>query len=153
MPDVITATEYLEINSIPLATPAWRITDLVPLWAGPDLRGEDVTIEDQPGELAYRSEIHSTRVALELVIWGHRDRENVAYGSVREGLKANRAALQTGIVLPPMTTRGTHPAVWHQAGGTTVSAAVKVLGMPVRELSPRAIRATLQLKIMGGVWA
>jgi hypothetical protein len=153
MPDVIEATEYLEIGGVPLATPAWRITSLVPLWAGPDLRGDDVTIEDEPGELAYRQEVHSTSYALPGVVWGRKNREGVAYPDVRTGLHANLAALHTALLIPPMTERGTFDAIWHRVPyAANRTGTVKVLGMPVREFAPGAIRITLQIKLMGGVW-
>ena len=151
MPDVITAAEYIEINSIPLATPAWRVTSLVPLWAGPALRGEDRLIEDTEGLRPYRRLVTATRVALPMAIFGDFTRENVPIADTRAGLHDNYDVLYTGLLTPPLTTAGTVTAVWHKPG-TDRTAAVHVLGLAVRELSPRAIRATLQLSIPDGVW-
>ena len=151
MPDLITADEYLEVNSIPLATPAWRITSLVPLWAGPTLRGDDRLIEDTAGRRPYRRLIDTTRVALPMVIWGDRDRTGADTADDRTGLHANWDVLYTGLLVAPLTTAGTVTAVWHKPG-TDRTAAVHVLGLAVREFSPRSIRATLQLSIPAGVW-
>lgn len=151
MPDVITFDEYLEVNSIPLATHAWRITSLVPLWAGPELRGEDRLIEDVSGLRPYRRVVTATHVALPMMIFGHKNREGTAYGDARLGLHTNWDVLYTGLLTPPLTTAGTVTAVWHKPG-TDRTAAVHVLGLAVREFSPQSIRATLQLSIPAGVW-
>lgn len=151
MADLITAAEYLEINSTPMATPAWRITSLVPLWGGPSLRGDDRLIEGVAGLRPYRRLVTATRVALPLVIWGDANREGTPYSDVRIGLHTNMDALVAAIVTPPLTTAGTYTATWHKPG-TDRSAAVHVLGLAVRELSVRSIRATLQLSIPAGVW-
>lgn len=150
MPDVITAAEYLEIASTPLATPAWRITSLVPLWVSADLRGSDRLLPGASGVRAQRRRLTVTRKAFELVIFGRQDRTGNFYDDVREGLDANIAALQAAIVDPPGTATGTRAATWHRANGSTATADVHVLGIVPRELSPAAVRATLQLSIPTG---
>lgn len=152
MPDVITATEYLEIASTPLATPAWRILDLTSLWDSAPLRGDDLTLPGANGVRPYARQIDAGRVALPMVIWGDRNRENTAYGNVRTGLLTNMEALHAAIVTPAGGD-GTRTAVWHQADGGTQTAPVTVLGLVVRKLSPRAVSATLQLSIPQGRFA
>lgn len=150
MPDVITATEYLEIASTPLATPAWRITSLVPLWASADVRGTDRLLPGAAGVRPNRRRPTVTRYALNMVIWGDRSREGTPYADVRIGLDTNIEALHAAIVDPPGTDTGTRAAVWHTADGSTRTADVHVLGLVPRELSPRSVRATLQLSIPTG---
>lgn len=149
MPDVITATEYLEIASVPLATPAWRITSLVPLWGAADLKGNDLDLPGTNGSRPYLRRPRATTYALEMVIWGDRNRENTAYGNVRTGLHTNLEALHTAIVDPTGTGDGTRVAIWHKPTGNA-TCDVHVLGLVPRALSPRSIRATLQLSIPQG---
>jgi hypothetical protein len=148
MPDVITATEYLTIGTVPLATPAWRILDLTGLFSSADLVGDDRRFPGTSGVRAERRWATSTRIALPMVIWGDRNRENTPYGSVRIGLQTNLEALHAAIV-DPTTGDGTRTAVWTQASGTS-TAPVHVLGLIVRALSPRSVNATLQLSIPQG---
>lgn len=148
MPDVITATEYLEIASTPLATPAWRILDLTPLWSSAAVRGDDRVLPHADGVRPERRRVTVTQVALPMVIWGDKNRENTPYGDIRVGLLTNIEALHTAIVVPT-TGDGTRAATWHQATGTA-TADVHVLGLAVRALSPRSVRATLQLSIPQG---
>lgn len=150
MADLITATEYLEINSVPLATPAWRVLSLVPLWGAADLKGGDVDMPGVDGSRPYRRRPKATTYALPMVIWGHRNREGTPYGSVRTGLDTNIEALHTAIVNPPGTLAGTRTAIWHYPGGGTRTVDLHVLGLAVREFAPSAIRATLQLSIPEG---
>lgn len=149
MPDVITATEYLEIASTPLATPAWRVTDLTPLFRSANLRGSD-RILPLAGVRALPRRATVTTISLPMVIWGHQNREGAYYADERDGLLANVDALHTAIVVPPGTATGTRSATWHQAGGTTVTEDVHVLGLDPRALSPRSIRAVLTLSIPSG---
>lgn len=149
MPDVITATEYLEIASTPLATPAWRITDLSPLFGSANLRGAD-RILPLAGVRALPRRATVTTYSLPMVIWGHRDREGGYYADERDGLLANVDALHAAVIAPPGTATGTRSAIWHQAGGTTVTEDVHVLGLTPRAFSPRAIRAVLTLSVPTG---
>jgi hypothetical protein len=148
MPDVITAAEYLEIASVPLATPAWRITSLTPLRSSAPRRGSNRVLPHAPGRRAQRRRVDEAVVALEMVIWGDRNRENTAYGSVRVGLQTNWDALHAALVDDPGGD-STRTAVWHRASGT-LTAPVQVLGLIARDLSPRSTRATLQLAIPQG---
>jgi hypothetical protein len=152
MPDVITASEYLIINSTPLATPAWRITDLTPLWSGPDLRGGDRVLPGATGVIAYRRRATATRLILPGVIWGDKTRENVATSDVRTGLHDNLDAFYTAIVAPVASDPGTHAATWVKPG-TDKTANVHVVGFTPRQLSPRSIRFTMELSLPTGRFA
>lgn len=149
MPDVITATEYLEIASTPLATPAWRITDLTPLWSSANLRGAD-RILPLAGVRALPRRATVTQVTLPMVIFGDRDRTNTPYSNARDGLRQNLDALHAAVVDPPGGATGTRTAIWHQAGGATETVALHVLGLVVGRFSPGAVRASLQLSIPTG---
>lgn len=149
MPDVITATEYLEIASTPLATPAWRVTDLTPLWTSASLRGTDRVLP-LAGVRALPRRATVTQIVLPMVIWGARNREDALYANVRDGLRQNLNALHAAIVDPPGTATGTRSATWHQAGGATETVDLHVLGLTPTKFSPGAVRANLHLSIPSG---
>lgn len=149
MPDVITASEYLIVNSTPLATPAWRLTDLTPLWSSAEVRGSDRILPGAPGVRAMRRRPTATRLILPGVVWGDRNRENTPYGDVRTGLHTNIAALQAAVIEPPTTGDGTVAATW-VIPGTDRTANVHVLAFTPTKLSPRSIRFVLELSIPTG---
>jgi hypothetical protein len=153
MPVVITADEYLEISSVPFATPAWRITDLTSLFDGPDVKGGD---RDLPHgvAVAYPRRATITVVDLPLVVFGASDQDGVAYADAREGLEANIAYLRANVVDPLTTGDGTRPAVLHQFSGATLSADVTVIS-PLRlsRFTPVAARGVLRLSIPTGAFA
>lgn len=148
MPDVITASEYLVINSVPLATPAWRITDLTPLWSGADLRGRDRVKPGAEGATPVRRVLAATRLVLPGVVFGTHNREGTPYGDVRTGLRTNLDVLHTQVVDPPAGD-GTHAATW-VLPGTDKTADVHVVGFSTRAFSPAAVRFTIELSIPSG---
>lgn len=152
MPDLITATEYLEINSVPLATPAWRITDLTALNRSAEQRGTDRLLP-LAGIRSLPRHPTVTSFVLPFRVWGHMDREGTPYADPRAGLKANLAVLHSAIFDPVQTGDGTRSATWHQAGGTTVTKDVKVLPWTPSAVSPRSQRGDLVITITTGRFA
>lgn len=148
MPDVITATEYLEIASTPLATPAWRITDLTPLWKAATLRGSDRLLP-LAGIRQLRRREGLTTYSFPMTVWGRRDRTGTPYANLRDGLDANIEALHAAVIVPLTTTSGTRVAIWHKADGGTVSKNVTVLDFTPQAFSPAAIRGVLSLSTTG----
>jgi hypothetical protein len=148
VPDVITASEYLIINSVPLATPAWRLTSLVPLWSSADLVGSDRRLP-KAGVRAFRRRATATRIVLPGVVFGSHNREGVAYGDVRTGLHANIDALHAALVEPPATDEGTYAATWVKPG-TDKTADVHVLAFNPSRLGPGSVRFALEISIPTG---
>lgn len=149
MPDVITATEYLEIGSYPFATPAARITDLTPLFSLPERRGGDLVIPGASGARPYARLIASTQLVLPGVVWGDRDRTGAATASPRSGLMSNLDAIATALAIPA-TVAGTLSATWHRASGANRTAAIHVEGFEVAAFGPGAARFRLTITIPAG---
>lgn len=151
MPDVITATEYLEIASTPLATPAWRIVDLTPLKEAPDQRGSDFLIPATAGVVAQQRRNTVTVKRLPMIIYGARTRENVAISNALDGLQDNIDALYTAIVAPTGSGDGTRAATWHLPdGSTTRTANVHVTELRLGRATPILCRAVLYISIPAG---
>lgn len=150
MPDVITSAEHLVINSVPLATPAWRLTSLVPLWSGADVRGRDQLIPGVAGAIAHRRRATATRIVLPGIVFGVQDREGTPYADYRTGLHANIDVLLTQIVEPVATAAGTHAATWVRPG-TDKTAAVHVTGFSTSDgVVPWEVRFALEISIPAG---
>lgn len=152
MPDVITATEYLEINSYPFATPAARITDLTPLFNMADRRGGDLVIPGASGARPYARLVSATQYVLPGVVWGDRDRTGAATAGARSGLMSNLDAIHSALAIPA-TVAGTLTATWHRASGGNKTAAVHVEGFEVTRWGPRAARFRLTITVPAGRFA
>lgn len=151
MPVVITADEYLVINSVTLATPAWRITDLTDLYDEAEIRGDDVLIPHSAGVVAKQRRRTVTRKALPITVFGESDQNGSAYGNARDGLAANVAYLMTNVVAPTGASDGTRAAVWHLRDGSTKSANVHVLApLGLTRISPTTMAGVLRLSIPTG---
>lgn len=151
MPDVITATEYLKINNYPFATPAARITSLVPLFRGPaSRRGGDLIMNGANGRRPYARVLDATELVFPGKVWGDRNRENAVQSNPRVGLTANLDAIHTAVLAIPATVAGTVIAEWHRADGAVWTADVHVEDFTVTPLSPRAVSFNLTISIPGG---
>lgn len=115
---VIESPEYLEINFVPLYTPAWKITDHTPLMQAPDTVGRSRRI---PGGKVLPFPRYATETVYELpmVIFGDVDQEGVVKADGRLGLRDNIDYLNSRIVTIGLPADGMHPAVWHFAGTRT----------------------------------
>jgi hypothetical protein len=148
MADVITRSTYLEIATVPLATPAWRILDLSRLY-GLEKRGSDLVMPSAEGARPYERKVTLRTVGLPLLVEGQQDREGAPHANLYEGLDDNIDALMTAIVEPPGTTEGTLAAVWHRANGDW-SADVHVESMTPQAWGRGWLRFTLELSIPAG---
>jgi hypothetical protein len=148
MPNVITRSTYLEINSVPLATPAWRILDLSRLH-GLAVRGSDRIMPGANGMRAQRRRRTIYSQSLPLLVVGRYDREGNVLSNVYDGLDDNIDYLMTNVIEPPSTATVT--AVWHRAGGNK-SAAIHVEGFEPDGWGNGWIRFSLAISIPSCTW-
>lgn len=144
---------YLTINSVPLATPAWRITDLTPLFDAPKQRGDDLVIPGAAGVLARPRRNTATRIAFVIEVFGELDSDGVAHANPALGLITNIDYLYTNVVAPPGTATGTRAAEWTLPGGETRNADVHVLGLTFLRRSPTWARGRLDVNVPAGRFA
>lgn len=150
---VITRTHYLELNAVPLATPAWEIPDLSPLLDSPALRGGDRVKPGADGATATRRVRSAYIVTLPLDIFGDLDADGNPYTTPLEGFQEHRDYLETGCGFALTTGDGTVPAVFHRGGLAAVGADVHFLGFKgTTTLSEFVIRTTFDISIPAGRW-
>lgn len=142
-------TEYLEVDGTSLATYAWEIVDLSPLWSSAKVRGADKRIPGAAGVRRYRRRRDVTTRSLPMVIVGTVDQDGVAYADARSGLRANLDVLEANVVAPTNIGDGTRTAILHQVGDTKTGP-IHVLGLDVGPLGPSGARAVLEISIPGG---
>ena len=148
---VITDTMYLEINNIPLATPAWRVLDLSPLWDAAPVRGEDRLIPFAQGVKPLARVVDALRVQCPLLIKGDRDQDNAIISNTNIGLASNTDYLRSNIWTPNPAGDGTWPLVLHMPDSSTRGADCFVL--PPMQLVPAgkiALRAVIDILIPAG---
>jgi len=150
----ITADEYLIVNGVPLATPAYRIDSLAPLHQGRDLRGEDRLIPGAVGVRARRRRATVTVLTFGLHVYGIFDKDGVAYADARQGLDDNTAYLNANLGAGSATGDGTVPVIWHQPNATELSVNAHVLGPHDPEkMSPTWLHFMLDLSVPSGWFA
>lgn len=152
MPDVILETEYVEINGVPLATPAWMVMDLSPLWDVPGVRGSDRRIPYAEGEQPLRRIYDAKRVVLPLLIFGEANRANVPYADHRVGLLTNFDELVAEVADPDAAPDpGTKLLRLFMPGGVIRSGQCHVIPpLGIGRLGAVGLRAALDLVIPAG---
>ena len=148
------SSEYLEIDNVPLSTPAWDTEDLAAILQGPGVRGGDLLVPIRAGELARRRILTSRVITVPLVVNGWFDSDGNEHADPRAGLIANLNALK--LVFSPnyRTTTGTRTLEWVNTT-TSVTRVAEVHVSPaidVTAIGPFAARVVVEFTLPGGVW-
>lgn len=148
MPPTISRTSYLEINSVPLATPAWRILDLTPLY-GLVMRGSSEPMPYAAGAIGYQHRVDYRSVTLPMDVYGRYQSDGTVNANVYAGLDVNIDYLLANVVTPSTST---YAAVWHRASGTK-TANVFVESFEPTRWGAGFVRFGLELSIPSGRFA
>lgn len=148
---VVNRTQYLEINSVPLATPAWRIKDLSRLY-GLEVRGDDRILPGADGARPFRRRVTVRTVGLPLLVEGRFTHEGASNSNIWDGLDDNIDHLMTNVVTPATSTAGTRTAVWHRANGN-INADVHVEGFEPQGWGQGWVLFLLEISIPAGRFA
>jgi hypothetical protein len=120
---------------VSMNTPAWDITDLTPLWAQFDVRGQDRRLPGTNGVIPYRRRFDVTTHELPIVIIGGADENGVANSDGWVGLEDNINTLRQYVIDPPNPpgSTGQHAARLVMPSGQERFANIHVLGLRVSE--------------------
>lgn len=152
MPLVINNTYYLELNSVPLACPAWEVTNLEVLLADDQaVRGSDRILPGAAGRRALPRVLDATVYTLGLEIWGQVDVDGAAIADPGAGLIAHLDYLKANLGLAAGSADGTVPAELHRGSASTLIADVHFLGFKGSALTPPAfLRTTFDISVPYG---
>lgn len=151
---LVNSSEWLDIDGVALQTPAWTLTNLEALWAGPATRGQDRVLPGTVGVRSYRRRATVSRVALALVIFGEWDWTGGHNPNPRTGLEANVAHLRTHVTDPTLDNPGTRTATLHLPSGATRSGPVTVEDFTLSgDLGAHHVSAVIDLSIPQGALA
>ena len=122
-------TVYLEVNSVPLDTHAWRCLGYGDLFAAPAVRGGDRVLPYAPGRRAHPRRVDATTKSLSMHVFGWKDQDGGAIADPLEGLLTHAAYLRANLGLGLTTGDGTVPAVFHRASLANLTGDVTVLAI------------------------
>jgi hypothetical protein len=152
MPYVVTASEYVAIDDVPLATPAWFCDDFTDLLNGAGVRGGDLVVGSRPGQVARRRTLDARQASLSFVIYGDKDPEGNAYSDVRAGLFENIDRFKTLLTPNYGSLAGTRTLTLYGVGSTRVADVHVSPNIELVALGPTAARATVLVTIPAGVF-
>lgn len=145
--------ERLEIDGVPLSTPAWEIEDLAPLWDTPEVLGGDQEVPYRRGVVPFRRAYGAKRVDLPMVIVGDYDPDGQPAADPRAQLWANRRELIRTVFRPIQinTTDGDRLVRYHAPDGVTLAGPGQIVGgLRPTQFGPAAFKASLSLSLSEG---
>lgn len=146
-------SERLEIDGVPLSTPAWEIEDLSGLWDLGEYRGGDRAVPYRRGVLPYRRILGAKVVDLPFVILGDYDPDGALAADPRAQLWANRNELVRTVLRPLQvgTATGDRTVRYYAPDGSTLAGPGKVVGgLRPTPVGPSAMRGSLALSLTEG---
>lgn len=141
----------LDVDGIPLMSPAWTIETLAEMYGTPDVRGDDRLLPGVAGVIPFRRRYTVMRYSLPFIVVGNVDQDGVPFDDPQVGLVTNLRYLAANVWAPTNVGNGTRTVTWHVPDGTTVEVAAHVLGFPSPDLKPYGVAiGTLELSVPGG---
>lgn len=145
--------ERLEIDGVPLSTPAWETEDLSPLWDVPAYRGGDLEVPFRRGVVPFRRISGAKRVDLPLAIFGDFDPDGTVPADARAQLWLNRRELVRTVLRPVQVASitGDRTIRYYAPDGTTLAGPGKVIGrLRPTQLGPIGMKASVSLSLSEG---
>ena len=149
---VVNFAHHLEIDGVPLSTPAWEHLNIQALYGGAYVRGENRVMPGAAGRRALPWRPDETMRTLTLAIFGARSWDGTTNVDPIAGLWANVAHLHNFIVDNPLNAGSTRTARIVRPGATDLVATIQVRGFEVDDepYSPGDIAATLDIALVQG---
>jgi hypothetical protein len=150
---VITSPEYLEIDGLPLSTPAWDTTNMDDMWASSEVRGDDLLIPMATGVRPFPRRPTVTEATVELAIYGDTAPDGTPQPDQRVGLASNCDLLRQLTSPTGAATDGTRFAVLHMAPGSPVeirTGRVHVVRLRISRTGPNYAVGSFELSLPGG---
>lgn len=126
----VTRPTWIDIDGVPLATPAWRcLNPLEVLKPAPKRTVGGVVIPRAHGRIPRAMFDDAADRLLTLQFYGARDRLGARVADARQGLIDNLVWFRTNVVDVPATLDSTRTLTLHLISGTTWSGEVQVLDL------------------------
>jgi hypothetical protein len=146
---------HLEIDGVPLSTPAWEHLNLQLLYSLASTRGENRVMPGAAGRRALPWRADETMRTLTMIVTGNHHWDGTANADPIAGLWANVAHLVTNVGGYPATPDGTRTAVIKRPGAPDRVATIQVRGFEVTEdqYSPAAVGLSIDIAVLDGAFA
>ena len=146
---------HLEIDGVPLSTPAWEHLNIQSLYSGPSVRGENRVMPGAAGRRALPWRADETNRTITLAIFGDQRWDGVDNADAVAGLWANVAHLTANVIASPATPDGTRTAILKRTGHADLTATIQVRGFEIDDspYSPTAVAASIDLTLISGGFA
>jgi hypothetical protein len=118
-------TGKLTVGGFDLASPAWDIPDLTPLWYAHTVRGANLLLPSASGQRGYPRRLDAGEYTLTLFVTGSVDMFGTAFPDPWHGLRNNLDVLWTNVFSPVVTDTGTRACVLEVPGAADRSADVQ----------------------------
>lgn len=146
---VVTSTEYLTIDNVPLSTMAWWTTNMDDLIATSEVRGDDILVPLGDGVRPQRRRRTVTKATVEFSVVGDTAPDGTKITDVSAGLRQNMATIAALANLDGTAADGTRVAVLHLSG-TTRTGPVHVLRVRFKRNGPAFATGTIDLSLPAG---
>jgi hypothetical protein len=144
-------THHLEIDNVPLSTPAWEHLDIQALYSGAATRGENRVMPGAAGRRALPKRADETTRTLTLAVFGFQRWDGTVNSDPVAGLWENIGHLHEFIIDTPATPDSTRLAKIVRIGQPDLFARIQVLGFEVDETySPAAVSASMDIAVIPG---
>ena len=151
---VINFEHHLEIDGVPLSTPAWEHLNIGALYSGPGVRGENRVLPGAAGRRALPWRPDETMRTLTLAIFGARSWDGTLNADPVAGLWANVAHLHDFVVANPLNAGSTRTATLKRPGSADLAATIQVRGFEIDDepYSPGDIAGRLDIALVEGAF-
>jgi hypothetical protein len=149
---VINFDHHLEIDGVPLSTPAWEHLNIHALYSGATVRGENRILPGASGRRGLVWRADETMRTLTMAIFGDRSWDGTPNADPVAGLWANVAHLHAFVIANPLNDDSTRTATIKRSGQADMTATIQVRGFEVDDepYSNAAIAATIDLALLSG---
>lgn len=152
---VVNFDHHLEIDGVPLSTPAWEHLNIGALYSGPNVRGENRVLPGASGRRALPWRADETMRTLSIAIFGNRSWDGTTNADPVAGLWANVAHLQAFVFDNPLNAGSTRTAVLKRTGFPDLVATIQVRGFEIDDepYSPADVAASVDIALLSGAFA
>ena len=148
-----------DLVEVSMNNSGWDITDMTPLWAVFDVRGQDRRVPGVNGVVPYRRRFDVTEHGLDIVILGDADKDGNANADAWIGLQENIDYLRDNVIDPPnVPGSGLKLGRLVMPSGEQRYASIHVLGLTLSQTQGIGnehafVLGTLNISIPRGVFA
>lgn len=148
---LITRTWYLELDGIPMATPAWEIPNLSAFLDTPTLRGADRILPGVDGGIPYQRRVSPTVYTFPLDVVGLVDWDNAPVADPFEQLNIHMQYLRENLTASTGVGDGTIPAIFHRGDLDDFVGDVHFLGFKgTNTMGDGLLRTTFDISVPAG---